>query len=74
MRACRHENHVLEYRVMYEEKVRTEDGSHIENHECLLRFFVEDSTFEVVEKPAANSGRTEFRLVRQSHRKACRAQ
>jgi hypothetical protein len=51
---------------VYEEKVRTEDGAHIEPHDCLIRFFVEDSTLEVIEKPVANSGRTEFRLVKRT--------
>jgi hypothetical protein len=60
------ENQVLEYRVTYEERVRTEDGSHIEPHDCLLRFFVEDGTLEIIEKPVSNSGRTEFRLVKRA--------
>lgn len=62
----KNENHVLEYRAVYEEKVRTEDGSHIEPHDCLLRYFVEDGTMEIIEKPVANSGRTEFRLVKRA--------
>jgi len=60
------ENQVLEYKAVYEEKVRTEDGAHIEPHDCLIRFFAEDSTLEVIEKPVANSGRTEFRLVKRT--------
>ena len=60
------ENQVLEYRAVYQEKVRTEDGSHIEPHDCLLRFFVEDNTMEVIEKPVSNSGRTEFRLIKRT--------
>lgn len=57
---------MLEYKAVYEEKVRTEDGSHIEPHECMIRFFVEDQTMEVMEKPVANSGRTEFRLIKRN--------
>lgn len=56
-------NQVLEFRLVYEEKVRTEDGVHIEPHDCLLRYFVEDDTIEILEKPVANSGRTEFRYI-----------
>ena len=57
---------MLEYKAVYEEKVRTEDGAHIEPHECMIRFFVEDQTMEVMEKPVANSGRTEFRLIKRN--------
>lgn len=65
-RVFRFENQVLEYKAVYEEKVRTEDGSHVEPHDCMVRFFVEDGTMEVMEKPVANSGRTEFRLIKRN--------
>ena len=36
----------------------------MESHTCVLRFFTEDGTLEIVERPVANNGRTEKRLVK----------
>ena len=55
---------MLEYEAVYHEKVRSEDGSRLELHECVLRFFTEDATLEITEKPVRNNGRTEKRLVK----------
>ena len=62
------ERYVLEYEVIYRERVRTEDHTSlhesVESHTCVLRFFTEDGTLEIVERPVANNGRTEKRLVK----------
>ena len=55
---------MLEYEVNFHEKVRNEDGSYLDSHECVLRFFTEDGTLEITEKPVRNNGRSEKRLVK----------
>ena len=71
----RFDREVLEFRAVYNEQVRTEAVHAVGEtpseeyditvipHNCILRYFVQDSTLEIYELPVENSGRTEFRLV-----------